>query len=371
MNLCFIGMRITKHDAIGNHTLLLLEELSADKRNTLELCAFSIEAPVPDGVKSCALGKINKHSLKAELFSLSNSHKLAKKFAMCDALVVVCIEPVLLPSICLAKVINPHLKIVYIFHGITPVGFHDDTRTKFLESWRYFAYRALAKKADYVVTDSNYTRDIVKKEIKRDDISSIHIGIDQSRFKKVDCSDVVRKHGLSGKFVMLYVGRLASIKQIDLLIRSMTALPVDVMLLIAGGGDDGVRLENLTKTLGVDERVIFAGKVSDADLMKYYAASDVFVTASLHEGFCVPVVEAFASGKPVVVPNRTAMPEVAGDAGLVYDGSLEDFISKIQMLKNDKKFREQLSKKVASRAKEFNTDRILDYVKFLENICEC
>lgn len=73
------------------------------------------------------------------------------------------------------------------------------------------------------------------------------------------------------------------------------------------------------------DKVIFTGKVSDNDLPKYYASSDAFVTASLHEGFCVPIIESFASGKPAVVPDRAAMPEVVADGGLIYDGSMEDF----------------------------------------------
>lgn len=52
----------------------------------------------------------------------------------------------------------------------------------------------------------------------------------------------------------------------------------------------------------------------DAELADYYVACDAWTTASEHEGFCVPIMETMAAGKPVIVPRAGAMPETAGDA---------------------------------------------------------
>ncbi len=81
-------------------------------------------------------------------------------------------------------------------------------------------------------------------------------------------------------------------------------------------------------TLGLDEQarrlrirgqVLFAGGATEAELRAYYEAAHVFVVASEHEGFCVPVVEAMALGVPVVAYGAAAIPDTVGEAGLVWD----------------------------------------------------
>ena len=69
--------------------------------------------------------------------------------------------------------------------------------------------------------------------------------------------------------------------------------------------------------LGLVEAVSVTGSVSAEELEAYYRAADVFVCASDHEGFCVPLVEAMGHGVPVVAYGVAAVPETVGDAGLV------------------------------------------------------
>ena len=76
-------------------------------------------------------------------------------------------------------------------------------------------------------------------------------------------------------------------------------------------------LEALTDRLGLHNRVIFAGKVSDEDLHNWYQVSDIFVSASEHEGFGVPLVEAMANGLPVVAYDAAAISEIVGVAGII------------------------------------------------------
>ena len=63
--------------------------------------------------------------------------------------------------------------------------------------------------------------------------------------------------------------------------------------------------------------MVVAGSVSDAELVGWYSAADVFVSLSEHEGFCVPLVEAMGFGVPVVAFGAAAVPETVGGAGLV------------------------------------------------------
>jgi glycosyltransferase involved in cell wall biosynthesis len=78
-------------------------------------------------------------------------------------------------------------------------------------------------------------------------------------------------------------------------------------------------LRALAVTAGVADAVDFAGSVSAAALRAYYRSADVFVSASEHEGFGVPLLEAMQCGVPVVALGRAAVPETVGDAGVLLD----------------------------------------------------
>src|SRR6185312_15900902 len=77
-------------------------------------------------------------------------------------------------------------------------------------------------------------------------------------------------------------------------------------------------LHQLTATLG-SSHVHFAGHVSDAELVAYYEIADLFLCASEHEGFCVPLVEAFYEQIPVLAYAATAVPSTMDGAGVLYD----------------------------------------------------
>jgi glycosyltransferase involved in cell wall biosynthesis len=121
---------------------------------------------------------------------------------------------------------------------------------------------------------------------------------------------------------------MASNKRIDTLIR-MSALVKeyypDVRLLLVGDCESLAYQEvvaearRLIAALGLADNVIFTGPKGHDELPAFYNACDVYVTSSLHEGFCIPVVEAMACRKPVVAAAATALPSTIGDAGLLFD----------------------------------------------------
>jgi glycosyltransferase involved in cell wall biosynthesis len=88
--------------------------------------------------------------------------------------------------------------------------------------------------------------------------------------------------------------------------------------LVGGSSSDAyVRaVRGLVEALGLEGAVRLTGSVSPAALAAYYAAADVFVCASDHEGFCVPLLEAMHSGLPVVAYASSAVPETLGGAGV-------------------------------------------------------
>jgi len=107
--------------------------------------------------------------------------------------------------------------------------------------------------------------------------------------------------------------------------------------------------------LGLDDAVNFAGSVSEAELEAYLQASDVFVCASDHEGFCVPLAEAMGHGLPIVAYGVTAVPETVGDAGLLLsDKSPLRFAAAVGRVLDDDTLRAHLTAAGLARAGGFN-----------------
>jgi glycosyltransferase involved in cell wall biosynthesis len=109
------------------------------------------------------------------------------------------------------------------------------------------------------------------------------------------------------------------------------------------------------RELEVSNSVILTGYVPEADLPALYSGALCFIYPSYFEGFGLPPLEAMKCGAPVIVGNKTSLPEVVGDAGLLVDpfdvGSIS---SAIQSVINDSNLRSQLRVKGLERAKLFN-----------------
>jgi glycosyltransferase involved in cell wall biosynthesis len=124
---------------------------------------------------------------------------------------------------------------------------------------------------------------------------------------------------------VLFVGRVIPNKRIENVIRSFAAYKSRCnhrsRLLIVGsyGGFERylTMLQQLAARLGVGD-VHFTGHVSNEELTAYYDVADVFLCASEHEGFCVPLVEAMAADLPILAYSCTAIPDTLGGAGVQF-----------------------------------------------------
>ncbi|HEX6096070.1 MAG TPA: glycosyltransferase family 4 protein [Thermoanaerobaculia bacterium] len=137
-------------------------------------------------------------------------------------------------------------------------------------------------------------------------------------------ADLVARYGLEGKRVLLTVGRLAAeerYKGFDEVLEILGQLPSDVVYMIAGGGNDAVRLQHKAAQLGVADRVLFTGLFPEEDKPDLYALADVFVMPSRGEGFGYVFLEALASGVPVIGSKHDGGREALldGDLGLLVD----------------------------------------------------
>lgn len=127
---------------------------------------------------------------------------------------------------------------------------------------------------------------------------------------------------------LLFVGRISKNKRIDNLIRTVSFLKKQVpgiKLLIVGGDWEGIKneLEGMVSRLGLRDNVVFAGRVDEKELLNYYSRSQLFVTASEFESFGITVLEAMASGMPVVLNDISVFREFVknNENGFIVDYS--------------------------------------------------
>jgi phosphatidyl-myo-inositol dimannoside synthase len=137
-------------------------------------------------------------------------------------------------------------------------------------------------------------------------------------------ADLVARYRLEGKRVLLTVGRLAATeryKGFDELLEILGDLPSDVVYMIAGGGNDFVRLQQKAVQCGVADRVIFTGLFAEEEKPDLYALADVYVMPSRGEGFGYVFLEALASGVPVIGSKHDGGREALldGELGLLVD----------------------------------------------------
>lgn len=120
--------------------------------------------------------------------------------------------------------------------------------------------------------------------------------------------------------VVLCVAQKRPYKNLERLVRALRALPGDVVLVLPGAPTDHEdELRKLAGELEVAERVRFPAWLEEADLEGLYALSSAFVLPSLMEGFGLPILEAMQRGVPVACSDTSSLPEVAGDAALLFD----------------------------------------------------
>jgi glycosyltransferase involved in cell wall biosynthesis len=182
-----------------------------------------------------------------------------------------------------------------------------------------------ARVSDSILTPSQFSaRDIVR--YLRVSPRKVHVvphGVRASlRATQPPEKDMLKRLNLA--HYLLYVGVLSPHKNLERLIQAFSTLPPCAdgpLKLVLIGRDDasyGERiLRPLVSALGLQERVIFTGYVSEDVLGELYAASLCVVQISEAEGFGLPIVEAMASGIPVVAANATATAEIAGNAALL------------------------------------------------------
>ena len=184
------------------------------------------------------------------------------------------------------------------------------------------------KRADVIITDSNYTREEVIDYSGFDPSRVLAIPLAASEeFKpraENECQETLRRFQLTYKNYVLYAGTLEPRKNLNSLLDAYESLPEKLRLHtpLVVAGYKGWRSDDVHERLKKAHAAGWAeylGFVSAKDLSILFSAAKSFVYPSIYEGFGLPVLEALASGVPVVCSDATSLPEVAGGCALMCD----------------------------------------------------
>ncbi len=220
--------------------------------------------------------------------------------------------------------------VLFDYHGVTPPELWGPAWPGYDDLVRGRDNLALVAYADYAVAHSRFTCDELVATGK---IAPGRVGlmpyavVDTSGYAGAPDPEMVARLALAGHHVLLYVGRIARNKRVHDLVAALPAIlarqPNTLLLLVGDIQAPAYRAyadEIVTQAsrLGVAHAVRLTGQVDDATLENLYRACAIFLTASEHEGFCMPVVEAMARGRPVVAADATGTPHTLGEAGLLF-----------------------------------------------------
>lgn len=224
--------------------------------------------------------------------------------------------------------------------------------------------------ADRIIAISRNVRDdLVRLGCDPSAIDVVPMGVNRTVFRPLDpglCRTALEKYGVPKEpRVVLFVGTEHPRKNVPRLFRAFrrAADGRDACLVKVGPPRRPQReqLENLAASLGVRDRIVFVDRVADEDMPYVYGSADVLVLPSLYEGFGLPPLEAMACGTAVAVSNATSLPEVVGNAGVLFDPHDEAEMAEVLgSLLDDDGNREELRARGLARAILFPWEKTVE-----------
>jgi glycosyltransferase involved in cell wall biosynthesis len=234
---------------------------------------------------------------------------------------------------------------------------------------RFMAAFAAAR-ADRIIAISEATRrDVIARlRVPPERVQRIYCGVEPD-FRPIedgrDVAELRNKWSIRGGFI-LYLGTIEPRKNLVRLIDAYAELrrrkATDRDLVLAGGrgwGDETI--VRRAHDVGVGEHVRFVGFVPEQEMPLWYNAADLFVYPSEYEGFGLPPLEALACGTPVIASNRSSLPEVVGEAGVLVDPTdTAAMADAMQRVLDDERLQSHLSQAGPEQARPFTWRRMAE-----------
>ena len=229
-------------------------------------------------------------------------------------------------------------------------------------------FRKRAATCDMFVTGANYIRHQAMEHygIAADHITVIPYGVAHDTFRLLDESDclpVLARHDLPRDY-LLFVGTIEPRKNLATLLQAYDSLPEAAKKawpLVVVGGNGWLNDDLFTAMKRMAPHVRYLGYVDEAGLVALLNRATLFIYPSWYEGFGLPVLEAMACGCPVVAANRTALPEVCGDAAVLVDpGDAAAMGQTLLALLEDPATRQRLRERGLARCRRFTWEATAD-----------
>jgi glycosyltransferase involved in cell wall biosynthesis len=272
-----------------------------------------------------------------------------------------------------------HFNVPMFWPGRFVVTIHDLILTKHatrrattLSPWLYWlknqAYRLAisraARRSERIITISKYSRGDIVREfgVSKAKIALTYEGVADSLREAGGANDKKTLLGYNiSKDFLLYVGNAYPHKNLELIIDiwpRVKAKHPRLQFVFVGKADYFYnRLKDLVKERGLDQDIVFAGFVPDADLAAFYRQARAYVFPSLFEGFGLPPLEAMRQECPVLSSNMTCLPEVLGPAALYFDPhSPDELASAINRVLSEPSLRAHLRAQGLARAELYSWD---------------
>lgn len=236
-------------------------------------------------------------------------------------------------------------------------------------AYRHHTFTEAARRSTALAAISDYSRDVAIAEGKLDPahIKTIHLHVSQHSLRNAprDESILSRLQLVGGKF-LIYPANFWKHKNHEMLLTAFglarrSGLADDIHLVCTGA--PGARQQWLKQAaygLDLQNHVLFPGYLANAELLALVTNSAGVIFPSLYEGFGLPVVEAMATGVPVACSNVTSLPEVAGDAAILFDPRIPEQIAQAMIsLAHDKELIARLVRAGDARSARFSDSRLM------------
>ena len=213
------------------------------------------------------------------------------------------------------------------------------------------------KHAEKVIALTKNMQKKIKKDYKIDSIL-IYNGIDINKYK-LNKAKLRKQSKLKDEKVIIYIGTLKKVKGVEYLIKAFKNINKkfpNTKLWIIGDGPERRNLEALTKNLKL-KNIVFFGKKSNDKIPKYTIASDILVLPSLSEGFPMAILEAMASGLPIVASKVTGVSEIVKDkinGFLVKPKNSKEIAEKVSIILKNKNLQSRFRKNNLKEVKKYS-----------------
>lgn len=250
-------------------------------------------------------------------------------------------------------------------HDVIPLA-RPDLSPKSFQQFFHNQIRKAIRRADHVVTVSRFSREDLLRHLPLEEtlVTAVHEPVNPL-FAPQDgptTRNRLQVLGLEPGYI-LSVGAIDRRKNLPALIEAYALLragwdAAPPLVMVGEPSGDRLDLAAEIRRCDLDRHVLRLRRVPDSDLVHLYAGAALLAFPSLYEGFGLPVLEAMATGTPVVTSCTTSLPEIAGDAAiLVNPESVPEIKEGVARILNDPQLRQDLSARGLVRAAQFSLER--------------